>query len=156
MLFVEVAEPLEVDGGIGGMVCLVAGWASGFWFAGYWFAARFAWTLVSVEPDRLLLRIELLGLSRQKQYRLTCYSKAKLVAAFALNRDIVDCVSIAADASAYPRFGAFLAPEEKAWIVARVNHHLGAEACPASILGDYCEPPPFELSAEGEVRFFDE
>jgi len=153
---VEVAEPFEIEVGIGGCIALVVGWAGGLWLAGYWIAARLAWTLVSVEPHWLVLRFELLGFSRQKEYRLTCYSKAKLVAACGLNEEIVDCVTIAADASPYPRFGVFLSPEEKAWIVARVNHHLGAGECPESIVGDYREPPPFELSTKGEVRFFED
>lgn len=55
-----------------------------------------------------------------------------------------------------PRFCTFLLPEEKAWIVGRINYHLGAKERPKEIIGEYEEEPRFRLSSEGELLFFDD
>ena len=58
------------------------------------------------------------------RYPLAGYSRAKLAVAHVFNGTPVHSVAVST-AEEHPRFGTFLSPQEKYWLVCRINRHLG-------------------------------
>ena len=81
-------------------------------------------TCVLVEPERLVVKFELFGREKFREYVLDEESKAKLVERFRQNNRPVHAVAVTTrDDDA--KFGTFLSREQKDWIVERINRHLG-------------------------------
>jgi len=99
-----------------------------FWLVGlgmlyFWFRGRFGKTYILVEPNRLVTKFELLGREKYREYPLGEGSRASLVESYRQNNRPVYAVSVSAT-SRVAKFGTFLSPEEKGWIVKRINRHL--------------------------------
>ncbi|MCS7305798.1 MAG: zinc-ribbon domain-containing protein [Thermoguttaceae bacterium] len=110
---------------------LVAIFAVVFWGAGlamlyFWLLGRFGKTYVLVEPDRVVIRRVLFGRERLQEYPLGPSSRAELVESYRQNNQPVYKVSISTPSGKAASFGTFLSDEEKHWLVARINRHLGA------------------------------
>jgi len=86
---------------------------------------RFSKLYLLVEPDRLVFKREWLGRETFKEYLLDPASKAKLVEAYSQNNRRVHKVSVSTTGRD-ARFGTFLDPKEKKWIVDRINRHLAS------------------------------
>ena len=101
-----------------------------FWIAGLvllycWLSGRFGKTYVLVEPDRAVVRHVLFGRERLREYPLDRTSHAKLVESYRQNDQPVYKIAITTASGAPASFGTFLSDEEKQWLVARINRHLG-------------------------------
>jgi len=102
----------------------------GFWIAGLvllycWLSGRFGKTYVLVEPDRAVVRHVLFGRERLREYPLDRTSHAKLVESYRQNDQPVYKIAITTASGAPASFGTFLSDEEKDWLIARINRHLG-------------------------------
>jgi len=129
-------------------------WLMNLWLVGYWIVGRFTRVLLRIQGNELLIRKELFGLASGHEYRLPSFAKARTSPEFGLEQVCVHAIVIVVDTGRSPRFGALLLPEEKEWIVDRINVHLGKQACPPEILGEYKEQPQFNLSTKGEWKWF--
>jgi len=101
-----------------------------FWIAGLvllycWLSGRFGKTYVLVEPDRAVVRHVLFGRERLREYPLDRTSHAKLVESYRQNEHPVYKIAITTASGAPASFGTFLSDEEKDWLIARINRHLG-------------------------------
>jgi hypothetical protein len=85
---------------------------------------RFGKTYVLLERDRLVIKSELFGRERFRQYVLNQSSRAELVESYRDNDRPVYAVGVST-AGKRAKFATFLSPEEKAWIVDHINRHLG-------------------------------
>lgn len=108
----------------------VAIFAIVFWGAGtamlyFWLMGRFGKTYVLVEPDRVVIRHVLFGRERLQEYPLDAASHAELVESYRQNNQPVYKVAIRTGSDVSASFGTFLSDEEKQWLVARINRHLG-------------------------------
>jgi hypothetical protein len=99
-------------------------WAVGLGMLYFWYRGRFGKTYVLVERDRLVVRFVLGRREKIKEYVLNENSRADLVESYKQNERPVYAVSVST-AARPAKFGTFLAQEEKAWIVERINRHLG-------------------------------
>jgi hypothetical protein len=99
-------------------------WAFGLGMLYIWFRARFGKTYVLVERDRLVIKFELLGREKFREYTLDEESEAELVVSYEDNRHPVYAVSVCTT-TRDAKFGTFLSDETKEWLVARIDRHLG-------------------------------
>ncbi len=90
---------------------------------GGWIFARFGSSSVLLEPERLVVEHRLFGVRTQKEYRLSLWAKAGLVALYEYFGDFVYGVRINT-AGGQPVLATWLLPEEKRWIARRINRHL--------------------------------
>lgn len=99
-------------------------WAVGLGMFYFWIRGRFGKTYVLVEPGRLVMKTDLFGRESFKEYPLLVGSRAELAEAYSQNdRPVYKIVVPTARRSV--GFGTFLSDEEKEWLVARINRHLG-------------------------------
>lgn len=99
-----------------------------FWLVGlallyFWIRGRFGKTYVLVEPDRLVLKRELFGRESYKEHLLGEHSRASLQESYRQNDRPVYKVAVST-AGGSAGFGTFLSPDEKDWLVQRINRHL--------------------------------
>ena len=107
-----------------------------FWGAGLvmlccWLVGRFGKTYVLVEPERVVIRRVFFGRERLREYPLDTASHAELVESYRQNNQPVYHVAIRTASGKSAWFGTFLSDEEKRWLVARINRHLGVPNPPA-------------------------
>jgi hypothetical protein len=109
---------------------LSVSWLAGLALFYFWLRGRFGKTYVLIEPGRLIRKSELFGREKMREYCLDEYSRASLVADFhkggddhSLGDPVYHVHVTTTDRPA--KFGTFLSREEKEWIVARINRHLG-------------------------------
>jgi len=124
-----VTIPIIVGGGIdAGDACFVIPflgifWAIGLVFLYFWFRGRFGKTYVLLERDRLVVKFELLGREKFRNFYLDGESRARLDTSYSENDRPVFHVAVStSDKDA--TFGTFLTREEKRWIVYRINRQL--------------------------------
>lgn len=115
---------------LGGHLLLLFAFLGVFWLAGgvmlyFWLLGRFGKTYVLFEPDRVVIRGVLFGRERLRQYPLDGTTHVELVEAYRQNEQPVYKVSIITASGKPVSFGTFLSDEEKNWLVARINRHLG-------------------------------
>jgi hypothetical protein len=115
-----------------------------FWLIGlamfrFWLWARFGKTYVLLEPDRVVVRKELFSREKFKESSLREGSRAKLEMVYEEDGRPVYCVAVTTAAKP-ARFGTFLAPEEKDWLVERINRHLGRQSGVRAAAAALAEP----------------
>lgn len=98
-------------------------WTVGLVMLYFWVRGRFGKTSVLLEADRLVWELELFRRRKLREYALTGAGRAELVEAYRQNDQPVYKVSVST-AAGPAGFGTFLAPEEKQWLVDRINRHL--------------------------------
>jgi len=117
-------------------------WLFGLGLLYIYVRGRFGKTYVLVEPGRLVRRFDLFGRQRMREYSLDRNSWASLVADFSFDygggpsggsilwgwssgggKPVKHIHVTTADRPV--KFGSYLSPEEKDWLVARINRHLG-------------------------------
>lgn len=90
-----------------------------------WLGNRFGHTYVLVESGRLVIRRELLGRTRSREFALDAASRAELVTAYRGKLGIRNIEAVAMTGlGRRSRFGVFLSRAEKLWLVERINRHL--------------------------------
>ncbi len=142
-------------------VCLFLGvfWLIGLGFIFAWIKLKFERVLLSIEPDRVVLRRILLGRQRQSELSLDGTSQAQLTESYKQNDVPVYRVTITGWGSNSLHFGTSLTSAEKDWIVDAINSLLKPPAPPAASLRNVneCEacgapfPPDAFRSAAGFV-----
>lgn len=120
-------------------------WIIGLGLFYFWLRGRFGKTHVLIEPGRLVIQFELFGRQRTQEYSLHENSCASLAADFWLeggggDRPMVSrgesirrygihgrpVYHVHVTTTGRPaKFGSYLSQEEKSWVVARINRHLG-------------------------------
>ena len=108
-----------------GLVVLSVFWIVGLVLLYSWLSGRFGKTYVLVEPDRVVVRYVLFGRERFREYPLDRTSHAKLVESYKENEQPIYAIAITTTSGALASFGTFLSDDEKQWLVARINRHLG-------------------------------
>jgi len=101
-------------------------WAIGLGMLYFWFRGRFGKTYVLVQRDRLVIKFELLGREKYREYLLNRDSLARLETAYEENDRPVYCIAIATSGRT-AKFGTFLSQPGKEWLVERINKHLAPE-----------------------------
>jgi hypothetical protein len=120
-------------------------WPIGLGLSYLWLRGRFGTTKVLIEPCRLVTQFELFGRERTQEYTLDENSCASLVADFWLRGGRGDRPMVSREEAIRrygilgrpvyhvhvtttgrpAKFGSYLSQEEKIWVVARINRHLG-------------------------------
>lgn len=109
-------------------------WPIGLGLFYLWLSGRFGKTHVLIEPGRLVTKFELFGRQKLREYFLDENSCASLVADYYVGGETGDLGSSRGDPVHHvhvtttrrpAKFGSYLSREEKDWIVARINRHLG-------------------------------
>lgn len=103
-------------------------WAVGLGMLYFWLLGRFGKSYILLEPDRVVIRRVLFGRERLQEYPLDHTCRAKLVESYRQNDRPVHKVAIRTATGKWASFGTFLSEEEKRWLVARINRHLGVPA----------------------------
>ena len=115
-------------------LCIPLGllWLAGLGLLYFWLRGRFGKTFVLVEPGRLVTGFELFGRQRMQEHALDENSSASLETDFyeggrqgGIGKPVNHVRVTTADHPA--KFGTFLTDEDKKWLVARINRHLGHE-----------------------------
>jgi DNA-directed RNA polymerase subunit RPC12/RpoP len=99
-------------------------WAVGLGMLYFWLRGRFGKSYILVEPERLVLKTELFGREKFREYVLDPQSRAALAESYRQNEQPVYKVAVTT-AGKTASFGTFLSDEEKNWLVERINRHLG-------------------------------
>lgn len=140
VVFLAVVTLFAIVGGLqAGDAPFIVPILSGLWLVGLgllyiYVRGRFGGTYILVEPGRLVRRFDMFGWQRSREYPLDGDSCASLVADFRLGYSDSTGTGTGGDAVYHvhvittcgpAKFGSYLSDDEKKWIAARINRHLG-------------------------------
>ncbi len=99
-------------------------WAVGLLMLYFFVRGRFGKQYLLVDPDRFVVKFELFGREKYKEFTLDANSRASLVETYRSNNRPVYAVSVSGRGRP-AKFGTFFPRAEKDWIIKRINRHLG-------------------------------